>query len=225
MNIMFFQQSPRFPRSLRSGPPYTPLRWSWPENGTARMSRRERSCKDVIAPPHPTPPHPPASGDDAMLSVAASVTRILVSESRGWWLRKRLFLVAESYLFLVAESRKFGCGSVEIWLRNRTLFSLDTVVLNSAIGIHIRILWYIYIYILMHIYIYILIYTLIYVYTYIYIYIRVYIYILIYIYVYIYICIYILIYIYTYIYIYICIYIYLYIYMYIYILINIYYTI
>ena len=25
---------------------------------TARMSRRERSCKHVFVPPHPTPPHP-----------------------------------------------------------------------------------------------------------------------------------------------------------------------
>ena len=129
----------------------------------ARMSTRERSCKDVIVPPppHPTPPYPPriwrrchvecgrkcvqgrnaaartlfshptpptpphptqpnpsASGEDAMLSVAASVTRILVSESRGWWLRNRLFLVAESG-FLVSESAFFGCGIVFFWLRNR----------------------------------------------------------------------------------------------------------
>ena len=43
---------------------------------TARMSTRERGCKDVIVPPppHPTLPHP-ASGDDAMLSVAASVSK------------------------------------------------------------------------------------------------------------------------------------------------------
>ena len=34
--------------------------------------RKERSCQDVIIPP--PPPHPPASGDDAMLSVAASVS-------------------------------------------------------------------------------------------------------------------------------------------------------
>ena len=31
------------------------------------------------------------------------------------------FLVAEACLILVAESPKFGCGSVEIWFRNRTL--------------------------------------------------------------------------------------------------------
>ena len=207
MNIMFFQQSPRFPRSLRSGP--LTRRWGDPGLRMGQHVCRGGNAAARTWLPHPTPPHPPASGDDAMLSVAASVTRILVSESRGWWLRKRLFLVAESYLFLVAESRKFGCGSVEIWLRNRTLFSLDTVVLNSAIGIHIRILWYIYIYILMHIYI--LIYTLIYVYTYIYI--CVYIYILIYIYVYIYLYIYILIYILIYMYIYTYIYIYVYIYL------------
>ena len=41
--------------------------WVWPQV----CQRKERSCQDVIIPPHPTPP---ASGDDAMLSVAASVT-------------------------------------------------------------------------------------------------------------------------------------------------------
>ena len=60
---------------------------------TARMSRRERSCKHVFVPPHPPPPlpspplpsspllsspllpHPTASGDDAMWSVAANVSK------------------------------------------------------------------------------------------------------------------------------------------------------
>ena len=107
---------------------------------------------------------PTASEDDAMLSVALGndamqSAQILVAKWRGFWfpnradfgcgivlfwlrnrlfliaessvfgcgsvffwLRKRLFLVAEAYLILVAESSKFGCGSVEIWLRNRTLF-------------------------------------------------------------------------------------------------------
>ena len=46
----------------------------------------------------------------------------LVAESVLFWLRKRLFLVAEACLILVAESPKFGCGSVAIWFRNRTLF-------------------------------------------------------------------------------------------------------
>ena len=79
--------------------------WVWPQV----CQRKERSCQDVIIPPHPTPPpphpetmpcwvwlqvcqrgrnaaartllshptppHPPASGDDAMLSVAASVSK------------------------------------------------------------------------------------------------------------------------------------------------------
>ena len=40
-----------------------------------------------------------------------------------FWLRKRLFLVAEACLILVRESPKFGCGSVEIWFRNRNLFA------------------------------------------------------------------------------------------------------
>ena len=82
---------------------------------------------------YPTPPHPPASGDDAMLTVAAIVTRMLVSESCGWWLGNGLFLVAKSSrfgcgiaffwlrnrLFLVAESFFFGCGSAFSWLRKR----------------------------------------------------------------------------------------------------------
>ena len=44
--------------------------WVWPQV----CQRKESSCQDVIIPPHPTPPHSPASGDDAMLSVAASVS-------------------------------------------------------------------------------------------------------------------------------------------------------
>ena len=75
-----------------------------------------------------------------MLTVAGSVTRILVSESRSFWLRnrlvfvaeapffwlrKRLFLVSEARKVLVAESRKFGCGIAGIWFRNRNLFVKD----------------------------------------------------------------------------------------------------
>ena len=60
---------------------------------------------------YPTPPHPPASGDDAMLTVAAIVTQMLVSESCGWWLGNGLFLVAKSSCF--------GCGIAFFWLRNR----------------------------------------------------------------------------------------------------------
>ena len=78
---------------------------------------------------YPTPPHPPASGDNAMLTVAAIVTRMLVSESCGWWLVNGLFLVAKSYFvlvaespFLVADSVIFGCGIGYFWLRNRFFF-------------------------------------------------------------------------------------------------------
>ena len=140
--------------------------WVWPQV----CQRKERSCQDVIIPPHPTPPPgiwgrchvecgrkcvrgrnaaartllshptppPPASGDDAMLTVAAIVTRMLVSESCGWWLGNSLFLVAKSScfgcgiaffllrnrLFLVAESVIFGCGSAFFWLRKRVWFWL-----------------------------------------------------------------------------------------------------
>ena len=86
----------------------TMLCWVWPQV----CQRKERSCQDVII-----PPHPPASGDDAMLTVAASVTRIFVSESRGWWLRNCLFLVAKFsffgcgiVFFLVAEPIRSNCS-------------------------------------------------------------------------------------------------------------------
>ena len=42
--------------------------WVWPQV----CQRKERSCQDVIIPPHP---NPPASGDDAILSVAASLSK------------------------------------------------------------------------------------------------------------------------------------------------------
>ena len=84
---------------------------------TARMLRRERSCKDVIVTPHPTPPYPLASGDDAMLSMFASLTRILVSESRGWWLRNRFFGCGIVFFWL--RNRFFGFGIVFFWFRNR----------------------------------------------------------------------------------------------------------
>ena len=66
-----------------------------------------------------TPPHPPASGDDAMLTVAASVTRMLVSESCGWWL--------VNGLFMVAKSSCFGCGIAFFWLRNRLFLVAESV--------------------------------------------------------------------------------------------------
>ena len=49
-----------------------------------------------------------------MLTVAAIVTRMLVSESCGWWLGNGLFLVAKSSCF--------GCGIAFFWLRNRLIF-------------------------------------------------------------------------------------------------------
>ena len=131
------------PRTLLSHPTPPHLEtmpcWVWPQV----CQRKERSCQDVIIPPHPTPlpriwrrchvecgrkcvrgrnaaartllshptpPHP-ASGDDAMLTVAAIVTRMLVSESCGWWLGNGLFLVVKSSCF--------GCGIAFFWLRNR----------------------------------------------------------------------------------------------------------
>ena len=134
--------------------------WVWPQV-CQRKEHKERSCQDVIIPPHPTPPPriwrrchvecgrkcvrgrnirnaaarmllshpapphptppPPASGDDAMLTVAAIVTRMLVSESYGWWLGNCLFLVAKSSCFGCGIAF-FGCGIVFFWLRNRFFF-------------------------------------------------------------------------------------------------------
>ena len=89
-------------------PPHRIWRWCHVECGRKCVKGRNAAARTLF---HPTPPHPPASGDDAMLTVAASVTRMLVSESRGWWLRNRLFLVAKSLCF--------GCGIAFFWLRNR----------------------------------------------------------------------------------------------------------
>ena len=103
------------------------------EFGRKCVRGRNAAARTLLShPPHPTPP-PSASGDDAMLTVAAIVTRMLASESCGWWLGEGLFLVAKSScfgcgiaffwlrnrLFLVAESVIFGCGSAFFWLRKR----------------------------------------------------------------------------------------------------------
>ena len=133
---------------------------------TARMSRRERSCKHVFAPPHPTPPHPtPPHLERMPCWVWPQVWRgfwflnrvdggcgivFFWLRNRVFWFRNRLFfglrnrlfwlrnrpflvaeaafLVAEAYMFLVAESPKFGCGSVEIWFWNRNLFDEVSLV-------------------------------------------------------------------------------------------------
>ena len=87
---------------------------------TPPHQRKERSCQDVII------PHPTASGDDAMLTVAAIVTRMLVSESCGWWLGNGLFLVAKSSCF--------GCGIAFFWLRNRLFLVAESVIFGCGIG-------------------------------------------------------------------------------------------
>ena len=87
--------------------------------------RRNAAARTLLSPP--TPPHPPrvwrrCHAECSSTDLGCRVMRILVAESRGVWLRNRLFLVAESYLILVAEWPKFGCGIAEIWLQNRPLF-------------------------------------------------------------------------------------------------------
>ena len=121
------KEGTQLPARCYPTPPHpTPRIWRrcHVECGRKCVKGRNAAARTLLS--HPTPPHPPASGDDAMLTVAASVTRMLASESRGWWLRNRLFFVAKSSffwlrnrLFLVAESSFFGCGTVFFWLRKR----------------------------------------------------------------------------------------------------------
>ena len=68
----WFSNESRYMPDVSKTPPHleTMPCWVWPQV----CQRKERSCQDVIIPPHPTPPHPPASEDDAMLSVAASAS-------------------------------------------------------------------------------------------------------------------------------------------------------
>ena len=132
----------------------------------ARMSTRERSCKDVIVPPppHPTPPYPPASGDDAMLSVAASVSK------EGTQLPGRYFptpphpphptqpnptpphlermpcwvwpQVWRGFWFLNRVDG--GCGIVFFWLRNRVFWFRNRLFLvaeSSFFGCGIVFFW------------------------------------------------------------------------------------
>ena len=126
------------------------------ECGHKCVRGRNAAARTLLS--HPTPPHPPGiwrrcyvdCGRNCDADVGFWVMRMvvgewpfygceillfwlrnrlflvaesffLVAESVPFWLRKRLFLVAEACLILVAESPKFGCGSVEIWFRNRTL--------------------------------------------------------------------------------------------------------
>ena len=95
----------------------------------ARVPKEGTQLQEPYCTPHPTPPlriwrrcHAECSSTD----LGCRVMRILVAESRGVWLRNRLFLVAESsffgcgiVFFLVAESSFFGCGIVSDFGCNR----------------------------------------------------------------------------------------------------------
>ena len=113
---------------------------------TARMSRRERSCKDVIVTPHPTPPHPTPPHLETMPSWVwpqvcqrkeRSCQDVIVpphpTPPPRIWRRCHVecgrkcdadfgFRIAR---MVVAESSFFGCGIgfgfgiVFFWLRNR----------------------------------------------------------------------------------------------------------
>ena len=106
--------------------------------------RKERSCQDVIIPPHPTPPpriwrrcHVEC-GRKCDADVGFWVMRMVVGEWPFFgceillfWLRNRLFLVAESSFFgcgigyfWLRNRFFFGCGSAFFWLRKRVWFWL-----------------------------------------------------------------------------------------------------
>ena len=85
-------------------------------------ARKERSCQDVIIPPHPTPP--PRiwrrcyvdCGRKCDADVGFWVARMVVAESPFFGCEIVLFWL-RNHLFLVAESSYFGCGIVLFWLR------------------------------------------------------------------------------------------------------------
>ena len=127
---------------------------------TARMLRRERSCTHCIW----RRCHVECGtwrrchAECRSTDLGCKVTRILVSESRGFWfpnradfgcgivcfwLRNRLVLVAESsffgcgiFYFLVAEAPFFSCGIVEIWLRNRRNLVAEASKFGCGIGLY-----------------------------------------------------------------------------------------
>ena len=95
-------------------------------HGRKCVRGRNAAARTLLShPPHPTPP-PSESGDDATLTVAAIVTRMLVSESCGWWLGNGLFWVANSSCF--------GCGIAFSWLRNRLFLVAESVIFGCGIG-------------------------------------------------------------------------------------------
>ena len=123
--------------------------WVWPQV----CQRKERSWQDVIIPPHPTPPHPTASRDDAMLSVATSVSKEGTQLAGRYyptpphptpppriWTRCYVdcgrkcdadvgFWVAR---MVVAESPFFGCEILFFWLRNRFILLAEAPFLGCG---------------------------------------------------------------------------------------------
>ena len=124
------------------------------ECGRKCVRGRNAAARTLLS--HPTPP--PASGDDAMLSVAASVPeegtqlpgryyptphriwrRCYVDCGRncdadvGFWVMRMVvgewpFFWLRNPLVLVAESPFFGCGIVFFWLRNRLFLVAESVL-------------------------------------------------------------------------------------------------
>ena len=124
------------------------------ECGRKCVRGRNAAARTLLS--HPTPPQPPASGDDAMLSVAASVPeegtqlpgryyptphrvwrRCYVDCGRncdadvGFWVMR---MVVGNGLFLVAKSSCFGCGIAFFWLRNRLFLVAESVIFGCGIG-------------------------------------------------------------------------------------------
>ena len=122
---------PTAPHPPHPNPPHleTMPCWVWPQV----CQRKERSCQDVIIPPHPTP-----HLETMLCWLWPQLWRgcwFLSRADGGWgmaffWLWNPLVLVAESpffgcgIAFFWLRNRFFGCGSAFSWLRKRVWFWL-----------------------------------------------------------------------------------------------------
>ena len=95
--------------------------WVWPQV----CQRKERSCQDVIIPPHPTHPQ---HLETMLCWLWPQLWRgcwFLSHADGGWWMA---FFWLRNPLVLVAESPFLGCGIVFFWLRNRLFLVAESVL-------------------------------------------------------------------------------------------------
>ena len=134
--------------------------WVWPQV----YQRKERSCLDVIIPPHPTPPHPTSPHLETMpcwvwLQVCQRKERscqdVIIPphptppHPPGIWRRCYvdcgrncgadvgfwvMRMVVGEWPFLVAKSSCFGCEILLFWLQNRLFLVAESVIFGCGIG-------------------------------------------------------------------------------------------